>query len=237
MTQPGSQGYPDWKRVYNLANTLYADEEIFVNNTTITRGPFYVGTQAFLGIYMEVITGGFSFRFNFYDSEAKTTLLSRHEFDLPDFNVTCEQSVPVLGPWVEVEAQTSAVNGDALFRVWASFGQTSISFLSNDNVLMSRVNTAIGAGATVTVNALAVWPGQAFLNFQQVAGTCTLKVQTVDRLATATDIWHRALTAAQPVGELIALTSEMARVTITNTSGAPTNFDLHLVGRQTLLGG
>lgn len=237
MTTPGAQGYPDWIRVNTLANALYIDEELEVNNTTVSRGPFFVGTQAYIGVYMEVVTGGFRFRFKFYDSEAKTNLLSEHMFDLPDFNVDCEQSIPVLGPWLEIQATTTSANGDALVRVWATYGQTTILGLPNDNELMTETNTAIAAGATDTVNANSIWPGQAFLNFQQVAGTCTLKIQSVSYDGTAFDIWHRSLTAGQYVGEFIALTGQMARALVKNTSGAPTNYDLHLIGKQTMLGG
>ena len=235
MTQPGPQGYPDWRRVATQANVLYLDEDITATNTTVNRGPFFVGTQRYMGIYLEAISGQWTFKFTFYSDQARTHTLDAYEFDLANLGETLHVSVPVVGPWVYIQATAYGVGVQCATTLWGASDRLTSNRFSFSNVLISETAIAIAAGASQTFNADPVWPGEAHLCFQQAAGTSRLLLFQLFAGGGTLDLWRRDLTAAQPVGELVKLPAGSVRATVTNTSAAATTFSLYLVGGYSLV--
>lgn len=235
MTQPTAHGYPDWNRVSARADVLYLDEQITFDPIAQSRGPFFVGHQPSIGVLFEAITGGLRVRLRFFGQQNLTERLDEHDLRMTGGLDTIRQSLAVLGPWMNVEMTSSVVGGDATARIWATAAPATFSWLFTANILLATTLNPIAIGATENITADFVWPGNAFLNFQQTAGTCTLSLSVLDHLGAASTFWRRDLTAAQPVGEMVALPSGIVRATVVNTSGAATSYSLYLVGQQHIM--
>lgn len=219
-----------------MADVLYLDDDITVTNATVFRGPFFVGTQSHVGIYAEAISGLWAYRYEFYADQALTQLLDIYEFDFGTQFQTMHLAVPTIGPWLQVRVTGVGVAVESLITLWGAAGRVGSNRRSDTNILITKTAVAIGAGATVNVDATPLWPGEAHLNFQQAAGTSRLLLTEPFSSGGTEDFWRRDLAAGASVGEMVKLPPGSVRATITNTSAAASTYSLYLVGGLGIMG-
>lgn len=235
MTQPTPHGYPDYDRVAARANVQYISESIVNVAVEQIRGPFFVGHQPAIGLLISGNVNGWVIELEFYNDAGLTQFLEQHTFHVTTAGAILRQSISVLGPWLLLRLTPSAAASDLSVKMWATAAPSTIAGSQLSNLLIGTTGNAIAIGATETIDAGSVWPGTAFLNFQQTAGTAVLTLASLSLGGGTTNFWRRALTAAQPVGEMIALPVTQVRASIQNTSGAATDYSLYLVGQHHIM--
>lgn len=229
-------GYPD----YNRQQAYTGLEWSRINNRVITvpdnLGPFYVGNSHAVGMRFISTGGRGRVTVNYWSDQGMTDFVGAEQFTIAA-NGRYEGATTPIGPWSSLVIDVPGANLTYSLTLWsAPFPELNLNN-DNANVLISVTGQAIGAGATVTADATRTWPGMAHWTAGQIAGTFTVTLQGMDQFNIAQDLDRHDSVVAQRVARLVMLPARNARISITNTSGAPQTFDAYLVGQPAMFQG
>jgi len=230
MTTPEPHGYPDWGRFIAQGDKLYIGESVVGGGISATRGPHFVGDVPALYMRFVNATNPVKIEMQFQDTDPPSIFHPGHTFELPAPGEV-QIVVPVMGPWVLITLTFSAGAVTwSLTLASASAKGTGLGGNITDNILFSQVGTAVGAGATVTIDTSFIRPGPALLNIDTSLATwlATLSARSYLAVLTRLDtITH--LHSLEPRHEY--LTPSQIRFTFQNTTGAPGAFTAALTSR------
>lgn len=229
MTQPSPHGYPDWGRYAassdkNITTEVWADMDV-----PTTFGPYFVGDIEWVNIIVTASAQHFRYRMQFRESNTAVTDLHNQEFVARSVS-NSYLSFPVTGPWLFIRVTPSAINSTGGFTLTSGRrGGNPTNADSKPNVLISRVNNAVGAGATVTIDVAATYPGPAIWNVFGAAATWNSTMNSLDENAAVTRLDTIDNTMVN-TSRQIFLPYEPVRFSFTNTSGAGGAFNCTVMG-------
>lgn len=231
MTAPVEHGYPDWGRQSGRQDVIY------INDTdTIAALKFYdpvfVGATPCIGIRFESIIRAATVYLTWMLDEAGTVTMHVEAFEIRNTGFLALQIVSG-GPWLRVSVDPgAAVDLQYELKVWSA-AQPRVLIATNGGQpkLLEAVATAVGAGATVTIQSLYTVPGLA--HFQVLATPATW-----DGGITCDDITgtvHRIVTLNQTIGiqpQLVYLLGMPATFSIHNSTGVAGTFWFSLISHS-----
>lgn len=229
MTQPSPHGYPDWGR-YSASADKEIDNQVWADmDVATTFGPYFVGDVEWVNIVVTASAQHFRYRMQFRSSNVAIADMHNQEFIARSVGLSF-LSFPVTGPWLFILVTPSAINSTGGFILTSGRrGGNPVNGNSIPNVLISRVNTAVGAGATVTVDATTTYPGPALWNLFVTPAAWTANIDSLDENAVTT----RLDTVDNTVGKSsrqLYLPYQPIRLSVTNTSGAGGVFNATVMG-------
>lgn len=235
MTTPVIHGFPDWNRSADRAAKLYTiNTGVNVNAQTV-YGPFFVGDQTHLAVVLNIDINKMTLSLSYYDDENGTTLLGVQVLSV-SAAAGYDQSLPVLGPWVQASILPSAGTISTVFWLYAVAGPI-LKLLpdENSNILVSKVDFSVATGVT-NFDASRVWPGEAWFYAEMPATLSEARVESVDVAGTTTFIARVRGTNVNQ-GFQIFLPSCPVRIRIGNTAVGNQNYTFALVARPLVTGG
>lgn len=235
MTSPVAHGYPDWGRFEASADKLLAfDQQLDVDaGTSYPR--FFVGDVPYVSVWLNAITNHFAFTLRFLDAQTGGNFLAQQVCSVRDGS-EFDATIPVSGPWLELTATPSAANSAFQYAL-ATARTPHIGMRSgyNDPVLVS-FNATVGAGASLTTEAVRVYAGEAHWFAETALATWTARLETFD-FAGASIILDefRGITAGHE-GRQVFIPPVNMRIVVTNQTGGAGSFRGALVHRPVELG-
>lgn len=228
MTLPIAQGFPDWQRNAPAGNVSFVS--VFNTVTPLTTyGPFWVGYTPCLGINWNSGIGGARMTLFWYADEAMTTILDTQAFDI-EGGCSLNVGIPTRGPWVGVTVQPTAATITQDLSVFAQPLPSIGHALPTTAILISQTNVALAAGASVSYDSSATWPGEVFIQAFQDVGAFTATLTAIPAIAPNFNIWRSGDTVRpQPTGYAV-LPACPVRMTIHNTSAAAANHFVYIIG-------
>lgn len=229
MTAPVAHGYPDWARYSARADKVLADFSDPDIDALEVLGPFFVGDSPCLAVFFTAVTNGFRLAFNFYSDEAGTSYVTSHIFSIAALG-RIEQTIPVLGPWMTVTVDPSAVNSSYMTVIATAFTPALQDAGSgSDNILYSVFATNFAVGTTI-VNLTDVRPGPS--NLYVILPPVLSDVRLYSRnylglLVFLTNVVGNGNTAERR----IYLPNTTLQLQIINAGGAPAAFTTVLSGQ------
>lgn len=216
-------GYPDYDRFQAHADKIYVDTLIINQGGNDVYGPFFVGDVPALTVYSTCSLGGVQLQLEYFDSEVMTSAMSKHFIDLRSTALT-DIVLPNLGPWLRTTVDQGGVNASYRLLLASSSGQrTGLGDNPTNTVLISVIGTAVGAGATITLDATYVRPGPALINVDTSLATWLMVVNAIDFTGAATRLdtfTHLHIKAPRPT----YLPAQRLQLKFTNTTGAAGQF-------------
>lgn len=230
MTAPISHGYPDFGRYIATADKLISQVTGNVIDAVTTHGRFFVGDVSYLVIFMTTSINHAQWRIRFWDSATGGNLLAGHTFSIRATG-NFDGSVSVLGPWVEIQVTPSAVDTEYTYIMSTAHRPVFNNVNSATDPVLLAANSNIGAGASLTVTATRIWPGEAHWFTESAVATWTSRVETIDYLGTAIIIDEMRKVAAGDDGRRIFLPPCNIQMVVTNQSGGAGTFRFAVVAR------
>lgn len=234
MTQPVQHGYPDYQRNTPATDVMYIFD-VGVANANITYPIQFVGLTPNVGVVLISITQRARLDLFFYADAAGTSLVGIQRV-ATNANGNFQGTVQCLGPFCKPVLNPGVTPLSYQFRLFATPGAGIQQNGDQDNILISQFNTAIGAGVTLTFDALVTWPEEASFLYAQTAGTWNGSILAVDFDATATRIHAWDSTWGQATQGLIKLPAGNARIVIHNTSASAQVCSAFLIGQPRMAG-
>jgi hypothetical protein len=163
VTAPVPHGYPDWGRQTPGSDVLL-DQMIAVDiGTGVVRGPFFVGANQYVGIFVQGTVAGTQVFFNFFNDQAQNIALGRYSLDIANGG-SASLTVPVRGPWLYVSYISAGAHSTIDSVLWtAAIDAKDLQNGSQSVCLYSLDAVSIGASTTRTDDLLDCWPGWGYL--------------------------------------------------------------------------
>lgn len=235
MTAPVAHGYPDYGRYLAAADKLLVSDTQSNIDAVTTYPRMFVGDVPFMGIWLRVSTNHFRFNFDFYDAREGGNYLTGQPFSIRQGS-EMDITIPVGGPFCEMSAQPSAVDGEFERTIWTAHSSNQYTRLSYDSLILASFNANINAGATQTISSSRVFAGEAHWFADSAAATWTARVETLDFQGTAVIIDEIRATAAGSDGRQIFLPPIDTQIVVVNSTGGGATFRTALVGRPIVPG-
>jgi len=219
MTAPEPHGYPDWVRQVATSDKLLDAQTRAAFTGPETFGPYFVGDVEWIQIIFTASVNNFRARFSFVDDAIASNLMSQQDVVFRSV-ATSSISLPVRGPYLLIETVTDAAG--AGFNFILSTGKTGglmVNAQSTENVLISTIGTAVGAGATVQLLATRTHPGPAVWSIFTALATWNAMLNTLDHTGGLTRLDTIDNTNAKAERRTY-LPYQPGRITFTNTTGA-----------------
>lgn len=230
MTAPVAHGYPDWGRFSASSDKTYEVFSFLNQVGDVNSSVHFVGDVPYISLFTFVpVDGAFCF-VNWFEDEALTPPLWTDAIELSN-SATIQINLPVRGPWMQVQWTPDTTPFDVFGQVTSSrYPNAPIGDSAVRNVLLSRVNIPIGAGATVTSVAGTIIPGPAIWNIFATPATWTASVDAIHPDGTATRLDNIDNTRGKD-SRFLFLPPAVARISVTNTSGAGGAFFITLMAK------
>jgi hypothetical protein len=228
MTAPQPHGYSDFGRYVARADKILIQDTVTPTVGNKNYPVVFVGDVPSISVIGNSPTNGLLLRILFYDDAALTNSLAMHSIDIPA-TTACDVVLPVLGPYMLVQAIISAAGGFYIVSIATSYtGRTGLGTHWSTHLLMNSVATAVGAGITATVQCTRVKPGWATVLWDTALATWLGIINVLDyqnnqfRIDTATNASPRA-------PRQIFIPPAGLEAKFTNTTGAGGTFTLHVL--------
>lgn len=220
MTMPIGHGYPDYGRYQARTDIILDTETDTVIDVPDTRGRYFVGHVETYGLRFTPTVNHFAVAPRFFDSQAGGNEFSSHNYSIRA-NGGIDIMAPTLGPWMQIDLTPSAAGATFSMRTWTghSLGR-SFRGQATDSILLSQVDPAVGAGATVNFDSGRVWPGMVHWHVSTALAGWVAQLGVFDwaGVFTVIDQFDQAGGAKQ--SNLVFLPPVNARIAFQNTTGA-----------------
>jgi hypothetical protein len=236
MTAPVVHGFPDWGRYAAHATKIYTQQNGTTINGSTTYGPFFVGDQTHLAVVLNSSTDNLTLSLAYYIDEGGSALLGVQILGVA-VDVGYAQSVPVLGPWVQVTVNPVTTPADIVLWLYGVAGNI-LQLLPDEtsNLLVSQDVANIGAGATINTNSARVWPGEAFWQVFCNAASWAARVQSITAAGTINLVDYQDSNYVRTARQIF-LPSCPTRLQLVNFDGAIRQYAWSLVARPLVPGG
>lgn len=229
MTQPVPHGFPDWGRFDSSADKVYIrfDESGLTGNFSLD--PLFVGDVSHVGISCVVTQNAAYMAIDWYEDEGLTSALWSDTIEFAADKL-CVINLPVRGPYLSIAWEPQATPYNILGRITSAKSGKAAIGAADENVLISRLNIAIGAGAVVSSTSFRIIPGPAIWNVFVTSTTWTAAISGVHPDGTTI----RLDTINQTVGHAsrpLYLPACSLVLTITNTSAAAAAFNCAVMAK------
>jgi hypothetical protein len=221
MTSPGPQGFPDYGRLFTQANVLY-DSEINKSISAQTHiGPFFVGNVEHVGLTLFAYNHGARFTFSYFADAALAVGLQVETIDLRP-GTSFEETIPVLGPWLQVTVDLTAYPDHVDFQLWHAAGP----FLMQGGdpfgtVLISVDGVNVGANSAATDVATRAHMGWAqWSATMDAAAAWNHKLQVISFSGQTTTLEYTSTDTGRRSG-LIFLPAGVAQIVSSNADAVP----------------
>lgn len=230
MTSPVSHGYPDFGRYRATADKVLIAQTAAVINAPQTLSRLFVGDTPYVFISLSPAVNHFHCRIDFYDAPSAGNRFSGQALSVR-LNQAASWTIPVAGPWMEVILTANAYPATYTLRMDTAHVPYSGLAGEHDGNILLAANQNILAGASATVTAIRVWPGEAHWFCESAVATWTARVETLDYLGTATIIDEMRKTAAGDDGRQIFIPPISVQMVVTNQSAGAGTFRFAVVAR------
>lgn len=235
MTAPTSHGYPDWGRFLATSDKIYDNFDFPNQNAAVESAIYFVGDVPYVGLITIVPVVGCDVFVDWLPDNGISSPIWTDTFAITN-SATLQINLPVRAPYVRITWNPATTPFGAFGSLTSSrYPNAAMGLFATRNVLISRVNIPIGAGATVTSIPSEIIPGPAIWNLFIPAATWTASVDAVKADGTLT----RLDTADNTLGKFsrdLYLPGTVCRVSVTNTTGAASAFNIVLMAKP-LYGG
>lgn len=236
MTQPTAHGYPDWNRVSAQADAVFFDVSNNVINAAQSHDVGFVGNYPACGVLFRADTNHFNVEFDFYQDAARTQFIDNYEVSVRQ-GLTFNRNIPILGPYLQVVVTPSAAASQYDIRLWAAPNfaiSTAIGSISP--VLISQTQTNVAAGATSTITAARVSPGEAHVTFMTSATNWFAYVDAIDDAGVVTTIDTFGGPTFETIHHRIFLPPQTIRTRFINNDAGAQDYWMYLVARPMYAG-
>lgn len=188
MTSPVVHGYPDYSRQTPESDVVFQSLTNVAVNAPTTYGPFFCGAFPAIGFRTSITGDNARVTITYYNDQAKTVQLGSLGYDVYTTGGGCH-TFPVLGPWFTVQVTPGPANITLTMVTWAAPHPAMETIdQGTTSVLISNPAIAVGAGATATVDASWVVPGDASWVASSSLATFNASLYVVDYLGTETNL-------------------------------------------------
>jgi hypothetical protein len=230
MTAPTAHGYPDWGRYAASSDKTYDTFSTINAVADVESAVYFVGDVPYISLFTFTTGNGAYCFVEWFEDEAITPPLWTDTIELSN-EATCYINLPVRGPWLLIRWEPAATPFSVFGTVTSSrYPNAPVGNQGTRNVLLSRVNVAIGAGATVNSIAGTIIPGPAVWNIFATPATWTASVDALHPDLTAIRLDNIDNTRGKD-SRFLFLPLAVARISVTNTSGAAGAFFVTLMAK------
>lgn len=216
MTQPQSQGFPDYQRKTPATNVLYD-----VQNTTynaITQSPkFFCGYEPATRFRITSVNQNLSIVINWFDTQAGTHIAASESF-VTQANDPVDISFPNKGPWFSYSVIANVFPITVSMTVWTAPHAGHSMGSSPSNILIGQENAVIGAGLTLSIFSTEVWPGPAMLHIRANGGPYTVSLAAIDIAGARVPFYQHVGAAAESYTDQLFLPASIIRIIVTNST-------------------
>lgn len=230
MTQPVIHGYPDFGR-YQAQSDKFLQHQLNLDaDAQVNYGPFFVGDVRAIGIIFLAIVNHFSVRLEFYDSSTLTNFMGSHQAAVRA-QTNLSTSFPVLGPWMRVEIEPSAINAQYEISLWTTSAITQIVLTGpEDCIMLSQVgNLPAGLTNFLLPN---VRMGRCVLNYLLPGTLSNIVIDSIDHLGVVRRIFAIQGVNLSDTPKLI-LPPTTINLSVTNFAAGPQFYSVVLVSDPT----
>lgn len=161
MTLPLGTGFPDFARQASEAQVLEINDINVTHGDGFNYASRYVGNARALQLWANAVASGLRLQFQFWGDNPNTILMDSYVVNLRG-NDVAKQPIPIMGPFLTVFVQTeTAGNQTYTLQLWRTPELARFAGLEGDIAIFSQNGTAIGAGATATIDHQYVMEGPA----------------------------------------------------------------------------
>jgi hypothetical protein len=229
MTAPASHGYPDFGRYQAQADIKLLDQNAIVISADTNVNVGFVGNVPYLGVTFIATVQSIRAIFAFYADSTFTTATQNVAVDIQQ-GATFTDSIPVLGPFLQVQLQAGAYNATYSLKLYqTATGVKAQSGFYGRPILVNEAQASHAAGTTfITPGPCIV--GEHHFRWRCAAAADVIQVETIDHGGTVKPLVR--VTGADPIQSVLFFAPACSlRVRVTNSGAGAANYDVMLAAR------
>lgn len=234
MTTPLDGDFPDFGRYDNVSDVALFEESFGTNGPT-SFGPFFVGLQPYVRLWMLSAANRLQLRVSWWNDEGLTQFIGDNFMVSPAAGKAI-QFFPVIGPYVVFSLEASAYPSDyrIIARMTSGLGTNEMSSdVPNQPFRVSGAAVAAGANNTqMSANAQGGWAYWSGVFRGATSGEILLSAQRLNGTFAMLDAMGPDISTAP---RLVFVPCMPLRVVATNNDAVPRNLYLSLLYKPYLV--